>query len=128
MNFYKGNFNQDRENEFKTKKGWLVGHFMEYYRNTNKMCVKFWKFNKGEEKDHQLKYEKEAVECTIILKGKVQGVIDGKELIFQAGEYVVIPAKIRSNMIVKVLEEPVEGFTIKSPSIEGDSIKMGVHV
>lgn len=123
MNYYKGNFRQDREND--GKNGWLVGRFMEHYRHTEKMGVKFWTFSKGEEKGHKLKYEKEAVECSIIIKGKVRGKIDDREIIFEAGDYVVIPAKIRSNMIMEVLEGPVEGFTIKAPSMPiDDSVKL----
>ena len=126
MNFYKGNFRQDRENELKDgKNGWIVGRFMEHYRHTEKMGVKFWKFFKGEEKGHSFKYEKEAVECSIIIKGKVRGIVDNREIIFEEGDYIVIPAKIRSNMIMEVLEEPVEGFTIKAPSMPiDDSVKL----
>jgi mannose-6-phosphate isomerase-like protein (cupin superfamily) len=128
MNYYRGNFYNDREREFGKKMGWIVGRFMDDvgdYRHSEKVSIRFWIFKKGQEKEHKLKYEREAVECTFILKGSVRGVIDGQEEIFHAGEYVVIPAKIKSNMIKEVIDEPVEGLTIKAPSLpEEDSVKM----
>lgn len=126
MNYYKGNFYQDRENELTKRRGWLIGRFMDGYRHSEKVSVRFWQFKKGEEKEHVLKYEREATECTFILKGSVKGVIDDQKIIFQAGDYVVIPAKIKSNIIIEVLDEPVEGLTIKAPSLpEEDSVKLG---
>jgi len=125
MNYYKGNFYQDRDNELKEKNGWIVGRFMNGYRHTEKVSIKFWRFEKGQEKNHSLKYEKEAVECTLFLKGSVKGVVDDKEIIFQEGDYVVIPAKIKSNTIVEVLDSPAEGLTIKAPSLpKEDSVKL----
>lgn len=126
MNYYKGNFYQDRDNELTRNNGWLVGRFMDGYRHTKKVSIKFWKFNKREEAKHGLKYEREATECTFILKGSVRGIIDDQKIIFQAGDYVVIPAKIKSNMIIEVLDEPAEGLTIKAPSLpKEDSVKLG---
>ncbi|PIR68626.1 hypothetical protein COU49_00160 [Candidatus Nomurabacteria bacterium CG10_big_fil_rev_8_21_14_0_10_35_16] len=125
MNYYKGNFHEDRERELKERNGWIVGRFLDGYRHTEKIGIKFWKFNKGEEGEHTLKYEKEAIECTFVLKGKVRGIVDGTEIIFKAGDYIVIPAKIQSNMIVEVIDEPIEGFTIKGPSLpKDDSVKL----
>jgi quercetin dioxygenase-like cupin family protein len=125
MNYYKGNFYQDYKDEKETKNGWLVGRFMDGYRHSEEMCIKFWQFKKGEEKTHSMKYEIKAVECNILLEGEVRGIVDGNEIIFKAGEYIVIPPQTKNNIIIEVLKEPVKGFTVKAPSMpKEDSVKL----
>jgi len=123
MNYYKGNFNNDYKKEFSKKRGWLVGRFQDGYRKTEKVAIKFWKFKKGEGEEHTCKYEERATECTFIFKGEVKGIIDGKNVLLKTGDYVVIPPKIKSNMIMEVIK-PTEGLTIKAPSLPvEDSVK-----
>jgi len=128
MNYYKGNFYQDRERECSIRKGWLLGQFMNEKENdkrgTDKVAIKFWQFKKGKPTNHEPKYQRFAVECTFILKGKIKAQIDSNEIMLVAGDYVVIPANIISNLALEVLED-AEGLTIKAPScIPDDTVKL----
>lgn len=124
LNYYHGKFAEDANTKH-GRNGWIIGRFMEGHRHTQAVSFKYWTFNKGDEKTHTPKYELHAVECNFILEGRVRGMIDGKEIILEKGDYVVTPAKIHSNLIEEVLEEPLVGFTVKSPSLpKEDSIKL----
>jgi quercetin dioxygenase-like cupin family protein len=120
-NFYKGNYRDEAEVEStdpRKDKWWVFGHFMQGgYRKTQAMGLKYWKFKKGEETLHKPKKgEPVATECDLILEGKVRGTIDGEIITLSAGEYVIIPPNISSNLIEEVLEEPLVGLTVKAPS------------
>jgi len=123
MNYYKGNFYQDYKHEYNLRRGWLLGQFMNEKdndkRGTNKMAVKFWQFEKGKPTNHPPKYQRLAVECTFILRGKIKAQIDSNEMELVAGDYVVIPPNIVSNLAIEVLED-TEGLTIKAPSCNPD--------
>lgn len=41
--YYSGNYYKISEKEFKKHKGWLVGEFMEGFRRTKAVEIKFWK-------------------------------------------------------------------------------------
>ncbi len=129
MNYYKGNFNQDREVSIKEgRKEWLIGQFMNEktndIRGTDKFAVKFWKFKKGQETNHPPKYQRFATESTFILKGKLKARIENDEFLFVEGDYVVIPPNTVSNLAIEVLED-AEGITIKAPScIPDDTVKL----
>jgi len=117
MKHYQGNFHKDCPG----KEKWVVGHFMGDLRKTENMEVKFWKFKKGKP-PHKPKHQKEAVEFTIITRGKISGQIDGKRVSFRAGDYVLIPPGIKSNFPSNVLENAA-GITVKAPSVEGDTVR-----
>lgn len=112
--FYIGKFKEDASQ----KEGWIVGSFAEGARKTDKIEVKYWEFPKGPT-THKSKTQKQAIECTIILEGKMKGFIGEEKIELQAGDYVVIPPGIKSNFPEYVLED-VKGITIKSPSIKDD--------
>ena len=119
--FYHGNYEEESEiksTDPRKDKWWFVGHFMpEGYRKTKAVGLKYWRFNKGEEASHEPKNgEPLSTEFDLILSGRVHGVIAGMDIILSAGEYVIIPPNTPSNLILKVLEEPVIGLTIKAPS------------
>ncbi len=126
--YYSGNFYQDRENDPK-RNGWLVGRFMNEkvndLRGTDKVEIKFWKFEKGVPTKHPSKYQRFATEYTFVLRGKIRGRIGLKELELEAGNYVVIPPNVISNLAIEVLSgEAAEGITIKAPSLPGDTVKL----
>jgi len=93
--FYCGDFAKDARNAPRlvpaVTKGWIVGHFMPPgIRRTNKMAVKYWEFASGQT-PHGAKVETEAIECTLILKGRVKGWIDGESVELSEGQYFVVP-------------------------------------
>jgi mannose-6-phosphate isomerase-like protein (cupin superfamily) len=121
-NFYQGNYEEEAEfvsTDPPKTKWWFVGHFIPWggCRKTEAMGLKYWKFSKGEEALHKPKKgEPGATECTMIFKGSVRGTIDGEQITLSAGEYVIIRPNTPSNLIEKVLEEPLVGLTIKAPN------------
>ena len=117
MNYYIGNFHEDREKE-PERKDWLVGQFMDGQRRTDKMSIKFWHFTKGPT-GHKSKYQTIATECTIVTKGKLRAEIGSEKFEFAAGQYVVIPPMVPSNLAIEALEDS-EGITIKAPSCDPD--------
>lgn len=128
MNYYKGKYNIDYEKEFSQRKGWLVGPFMNEKQNnlrgTKSMAIKFWKFKKNTPTGHAFKYQRFATECTFIFKGKLKAIIDSGEFEFIAGDYVVLPPNVVSNLAIEVIEDS-EGLTIKAPSfIPDDTVKL----
>lgn len=129
MNYYKGKYNIDYEKEFSKRKGWLIGSFMNENKNdlrgTQNIAIKFWKFKKGVSTGHPFKYQRFATECTFILKGKLKAIIDSDEFDFTAGDYVVLPPNVVSNLAIEVIEDS-EGITIKTPSffLNDDTVKL----
>lgn len=123
MNYYKGNFFEDYEREYNPRRGWLLGQFMNEKnpdkRGTDKMAIKFWRFEKDKPTNHPAKYQRFAVECTFILKGRIRAQIDYNDIELTAGDYVVIPPNIVSNLAMTILED-AEGLTIKAPSCNPD--------
>ena len=113
--FYIGNYKE----ESKRKGGWFIGHFMEEgLRKTCKFEVKYWEFPPGKA-DHEKKEQINATEFTVILRGKIDGEINGEKIKLEAGDYVVIPPGIENGFPDNVFEY-VEGFTIKVPSVPND--------
>ncbi len=129
MNYYKGNFYQDYENELNLRRGWLVGPFMNEKNNdkrgTDKVAIKFWKFNANEATGHKKKYQRFATEVTFILKGRIRAQIDDQSIELVKGDYVVIPPNTISNLAIKALEY-TEGLTIKAPGFfpQDDTVKL----
>jgi mannose-6-phosphate isomerase-like protein (cupin superfamily) len=124
MTYYHGNFYNDSE-EHPESRGWIVGQFLDVgkgARKTEKVEIKFWKFRKGEDTKHTSKHQKSALECTLILKGRVSGEIDGEAVVLEENDYVVIPPGIENNFPTQILEDVV-GLTIKAPSVQGDDVK-----
>ncbi|OGI82070.1 hypothetical protein A3E95_01855 [Candidatus Nomurabacteria bacterium RIFCSPHIGHO2_12_FULL_44_22b] len=126
MNYYKGKYSVDRENR---KNEWLVGPFMNErgpdYRGTKHMAIKFWEFKKDKPKEHNTKFQRFCTECTILLSGKLKAMIDNEEFEFNAGEYVVIPPNIKSNLAIELLTDKAEGITIKAPSFILPKVELG---
>lgn len=113
--FYIGNYKKDA----KRKGGWFIGYFMgNEPRRTENFEVKYWEFPPGKT-DHEKKIQFTATEFTVILRGRIDGVIDGERIKLEAGEYVVIPPQIENGFPDNVFEY-VEGLTIKIPSKEND--------
>lgn len=120
--FYRGNYRQDaREAEhLGVRKFWIVGHFMpEEPRKTSAAEIKYWEVEPGP--TARPTKVSTVFECTLILEGCVHGQIDGQPVDLAAGEYVVIPPGVVSN-IPGIVHEKTAGLTIKAPSIPGSKI------
>lgn len=117
--FHIGNF----KTEAKQKGGWFIGHFMDHNRRSEDIEIKYWEFEADRLPEHNPKYQKQSWEITLILKGKIEGVIEGERIKLEAGEYIMIPPHIKSGFPDKVIEG-VEGITIKFPSILDDTVKL----
>ncbi|HUS26122.1 MAG TPA: hypothetical protein VMY99_02125 [Nevskiaceae bacterium] len=110
MTYYIGNFKQDSAHH----QGWFVGEFIEQKpRQTRLFEIKYWHFAVGPTKRRNK--TSTATECTLLLKGHVQGSINGQPIELHAGEYAVIPPGMVNNLEEKVLQA-AEGLTIKAPS------------
>lgn len=110
--YYTGSYREDGLNG--PNAGWLVGRFKDEPPLKNDAVeIKYWEYKAGPAK-HDTKVSS-IIECTFILKGSVEGMIDGKRLTFRAGEYVVIKPGTPNNLVINVLED-VAGLTIKAPS------------
>jgi quercetin dioxygenase-like cupin family protein len=102
------------------RKFWIVGHFMpEGPRKTDTAEIKYWQFEPGPT-GHPTKMST-VFECTLILEGRVNGQVDGQPVDLAAGEYVVIPPGVVSNL-PQIVYEKSAGLTIKAPSIPGSKI------
>lgn len=122
-NYYKGSFYKDHDREYALRRGWLVGEFMTGVRKTDKVEIKFWRFKTSDNPNHPRKYQKTAIECFFIIKGKLEAEVAGDKVILSAGDYMVIPPEVPSNAILKILED-VEAFTIKAPSVAEDKVEV----
>ena len=110
--FYVGSYKDDGLNE--PNRGWIVGKFKETLpRKNNDVEIKYWEFDIGIT-DHPSKVSS-IIECTFILTGRIKGVIDGKQMILSAGEYIVIQPGIPNNLVTEIIQ-PASGLTIKAPS------------
>lgn len=110
--YYIGSYREDALNE--PNNGWIVGKFKDFLpRKNDEVEIKYWEFPIGKT-THPLK-ESAIIECTIILTGKTRAIIDEKEAILNAGDYVVIHPGIKNNLVLEILE-PATGLTIKAPS------------
>lgn len=112
--FHIGNYKEDA----KRKGGWFIGHFMDNSRRSEDIEIKYWEFASGKA-DHKKKRQKRSWEITLILKGKIDGIIKGERIKLEVGDYVIIPPGVESGFPENVLEY-VEGLTIKFPSIKND--------
>ena len=112
--FYKGNY----KIESKEKGGWFIGHFMDNLRRSEDIEIKYWEFAPGMT-SHKGKYQKQSWEITLILKGKIEGILEGERIKFEAGDYVMIPPRVKNGFPDNVLEY-AEGITIKFPSLPND--------
>ncbi|XOA43135.1 MAG: cupin domain-containing protein [Candidatus Nealsonbacteria bacterium] len=112
--FYRGNY----KIESKEKGGWFVGHFMDNLRRSEDLEIKYWEFGPGPT-NHKKKRQKQSWEITLILRGKIDGEIEGEKVKLEAGDYVIIPPRVENGFPVHVLDY-VEGITIKFPSLPND--------
>lgn len=115
------------EKDYSGENEWLIGHFFKDSRRTDKIELKYWKFDVKTKKKHAPKLQKQSAEITILLKGKIRGYIENSKITLSATEkdkdYVFIPAGLVSNLVEEVLED-AEGITIKAPSTEYDTLKL----
>lgn len=114
--FYKGNFRKDAREDANARKGWFVGAFdgLQRPRMTELVEIKYWKYKKGKV-NHEPKTSC-TIECTLILKGSVRGMVGDGDVKLEAGQYVVI-APGTPNALPQKVTKNVEGLTIKAPSI-----------
>jgi len=107
------------------KPDWIFGSFrdIQSLARTEDFEFKYWSFKKGEECKHEPKFQIFAKEYNFIIKGKIKGrVNDRKDIILEAGDYIVIEPGEIVNLQQEIIED-VEGVTIKTPSRHGDTIK-----
>ncbi len=108
----------------KEKPRWLFGDldiFGEKDLEKNKnFYLKYWVYARGDNPDHKTKTHRISTEYTFVIKGKIEGMVDGEEITLETGDYVVIPPGIPNNLMQKIHENTV-GITIKSPSVKFDT-------
>ena len=113
--FYRGNFRKDADEAERQHKRWFVGAYLEAKpRKTELVEIKHWKYERGA-RPHDIKTSC-TIECTLILCGKITGMVAGRDITLSGGDYVVIAPGTPNALPQKVLED-VEGVTIKAPSI-----------
>jgi len=111
-NLYIGKYAEDAKND--PNNGWLVGLFKaDEPRRNSEVEIKYWEFPPGKT-THETKTSG-IIECTFIIEGKTIAEIDSKQLVLEAGDYVVIKPGTKNNTVVKVIEH-IKGLTIKAPS------------
>lgn len=111
-NFYIGDFKKDSQEG--QNRNWILGTFMDdAARKTEAVEIKYWEFPVGDT-THPTKIST-TIECTIILEGKIEGIIDDAEIELSQGQYVVIPPHTKNNLMLRVIKL-AKGFTIKAPS------------
>jgi len=107
------------------KEDWVFGSFREIdsLAKTDDFELKYWFFKKDEEFRHEAKFQVLATEYNFIIKGKIKGRVgDKKDIVLEAGDYIVIKPGEIVNLQQEIVED-VEGITIKVPSRHGDTIK-----
>lgn len=108
--FYKGNMKVDSiDNE-----GWFLGQFIKSgLRKTNLLEIKYWELKPGKT-THKRKIQN-SLEIIIILKGGIEGEINGGSITVKKGEYIVIAPNVPNNSVIKAVGR-TKGITIKAPS------------
>lgn len=110
--FYIGKYKEDG----KKTNGWFLGHSIkDEIRKTDKIEFKYWGFKKGKNKEIKV-LTHELPEYSIILKGKIDGEIDGQKIELEAGDYIIVMAGVPHKYPINIYED-VEAFTFKAPSI-----------
>jgi|GEM_PF-852865 len=113
--YYLGKLNEDAAVRPESG-GWVVGHFMSRARRTPAVELKYWEIRELGRTRHGWKRESTAVECTVVLTGKVKAWLEGQTVELEGGDYVVIQPGVYNNTVVEALEVPATGITIKAPS------------
>jgi len=97
----------------------------EIYDNlakTKDFEFKYWEFKVGE-KSHEPKVQRNATEYNFIIEGQIRGKVDDiKDILLEAGDYIVIKPGFVINLQEEVIKD-TKGITIKVPSIKDDTIK-----
>lgn len=102
--------------------GWIIGRFIaDLPRKTEKVEIKYWTFPVGQT-SHKPKSQKEEIEITLLLRGKIRGYVGTQSIEIQEGQYIVISPGVENN-IIEFVDREAEGLTIKAPSLEGDTIR-----
>jgi len=110
--FYIGKYKGDS----KENNGWFLGLSTEKgLRKTDKVEFKYWEMKKGKNPENKA-LSHELPEYTIILKGKMDGEIEGQKIKLEAGDYIIVGAEIPHKYPINIYED-IEAFTFKAPSI-----------
>ena len=110
--FYIGKYKEDG----KENNGWFLGCSIKGGpRKTDKIEFKYWELKKGKNLENKA-LSHELPEHSIILKGKMNGEIDGQKIELEAGDYIIIEAGVPHKYPIDIYED-VEAFTFKAPSI-----------
>lgn len=95
--------------------GWIVGKFIaDEPRKNDDVEIKYWEYKKDEFVKDYLKVSS-IIECTLVLKGSTECLINDQRIVLKTGEYIVIKPGTPNNTVAKILDDVV-GITIKSPS------------
>jgi quercetin dioxygenase-like cupin family protein len=103
------------------RRGWLVGHFLpegDAFRDEN---VEFYykTFKKGDPAD-KAHFHPQGRDYLIVLEGSARLRFDGEDVILKKGDYAVLPANTREEVI-----EVIEDFTVvgvRYPSIPNNKV------
>ncbi len=112
--FAKGNFFKEQDRD-----GWAYGHFMDGLHKDSRLEIKLATLKKGTSRPAH--YQKTATKIDIIWSGKGIWVVDGEDVVMEAGDYVIVPPKVATE-IKNVISDELVVQTLKVPSVEGDKV------
>src|SRR5688572_5895999 len=96
--YYVGSYRED--GLYGPNRGWIVGKFKDSKpRKTDDVEIRYWEFAQGSN-DHPVKTSS-IIECTFILQGRTKALVDGKEIILNAGDYIVIEPGTPNNLVAE---------------------------
>jgi quercetin dioxygenase-like cupin family protein len=113
--YFKGNVLKEQ-----SRNGWLLGHFMPTgLTKSSDLEIKIITLSKGFRSEPH--YNKTSTKIDLIWKGKAIWLVDGREIIMNSGDYLVISPKIVV-CVKKVLSDEIVVQTIKYPSVANDKV------
>lgn len=122
--YYVGNLDKDLEkSKLVEGPGWLIGNFQKFKIDdavkTSALELKYWIFDK-KDKPHKTKVQVSATELNIILRGKVVGRVNGKEITLGEKDYILINPHVENNLEEIFIEDGTAVLTVKVPSDPSD--------
>jgi len=110
----------DNVKNYSKMKGWICGQFFpegSVLKNSD-LEVKYGKLLPGD--TYPVHYHPHGTEVSLIIKGKLRYVVEGKEVILQDGDFVFMYANVKE-AILEVFE-PTTIVAIRTPSVPNNKV------